>query len=196
MMLDKPESKGLLIVFSAPSGCGKDTILNELFKREECTDMVVSLSMTTREPRAGEVDGVDYYFVTRESFLNLIEEDRLIEYAEYNGNFYGTPKDPVDNWLSQGKTVFLEIEVQGASKVRKKRPDAVSIFILPPSLEELERRLRNRKTDSPETIAKRIKIAPDEIARSVEFDYCVVNDNITRATDEVYDIIKTLKESN
>lgn len=189
-------NKGVLVIFSAPSGCGKDTILRELFRRDDEKQIVLSRSMTTRQPRNEEKDGVDYYFVTREYFENLINCDKLIEYAEYNGNYYGTPKEPVENWLSEGKTVILEIEVQGASKVREKCPEAVSIFILPPSLEELERRLRNRKTDSPETIAKRIALAPGEIERSSDFDYCVINDDISRATDEVFTIIKNIKEDN
>ncbi len=187
-------NKGALIIFSAPSGCGKDTLLRELFSRDTNNEFVLSRSMTTRLPRNDERDGVDYYFVTRPRFEELIEQDRLIEYAEYNGNYYGTPKDPVEKWLNEGKVVFLEIEVQGASKVREKCPEAVSIFVLPPSLEELERRLRNRQTDSPETIAKRIALAPGEIARSREFDYNVVNDELERATDELYNIVKTIKE--
>ena len=152
--------------------------------------------MTTRAPRSGETDGVDYYFVTREEFEKRIAEDRLIEFAEYNGNYYGTPKDPVEEWLRQGKIVILEIEVQGASKVVKTYPEALSIFILPPSLEELERRLRRRNTDSEETIAKRIALAPGEIAKSKEFKHCVVNDDVTRASEEVYHLISAERESN
>lgn len=193
MMSSKP---GKLIIFSAPSGCGKDTLLRELFSHGDELDLVLSRSMTTRLPRNEEQDGVDYYFVTRDYFENLIEQDKLIEFAEYNGNYYGTPKDPVDKWLSEGKTVFLEIEVQGAEKVRKKRPDAVSIFILPPSIEELERRLRNRQTDSPETIEKRIALAPLEIAKSGDFDYRIVNDVLERATEELYQTVKSIKEKN
>lgn len=192
-MSNKP---GKLVIFSAPSGCGKDTLLRELFSHSDELDLVLSRSMTTRSPRNDEQDGVDYYFVTRDYFENLIEQDKLIEFAEYNGNYYGTPKDPVDNWLSEGKTVFLEIEVQGAEKVRKKCPDAVSIFILPPSIEELERRLRKRQTDSPETIEKRIALAPLEIAQSGNFDYRIVNDVLERATDELYQTVKHIKEKN
>lgn len=186
-------NRGALVIFSAPSGCGKDTILRGLFERDKDNELVLSRSMTTRKPRAEEKDGVDYYFVTREHFEDLIKRDRLIEYAEYNGNYYGTPKDPVDYWLDEGKIVILEIEVQGASKVRTKCPDATGIFIMPPSLEELERRLRKRNTDSEETIAKRIALAPGEMEQSKFFDYCIINDEIDKATDEVYDIIKKLK---
>ena len=190
------KKKGSLIIFSAPSGCGKDTILRELFKKDTDNEFVLSCSMTTRQPRNAEIDGVDYFFVNRESFEDLINNDGFIEYAEYNGNYYGTPTGPVEEWLNNGKTVILEIEVQGASKIRAACPDAVGIFILPPSLEELERRLRNRQTDSPEVIAKRIALAPGEIAHSKYFDYCVVNDDIGTATDEVYNILKKLKEDN
>ncbi len=186
-------NKGALVVFSAPSGCGKDTLLRELFQRDTNGDFVLSRSMTTRSPRIDEKDGVDYFFVTRSYFEQLIERDELIEYAEYNGNYYGTPKEPVEAWLAEGKVVFLEIEVQGASKVRQRCPESVSIFVMPPSIEELERRLLKRQTDSPETIAKRIALAPGEIARSDEFDYKVVNDELERATDELYNIVKKIR---
>ena len=189
-MSNKP---GKLIIFSAPSGCGKDTLLRELFSRDTNGEFALSRSMTTRSPRNEEKDGVDYYFVTRDHFENLISQDKLIEFAEYNGNYYGTPKEPVEQWLAEGKTVFLEIEVQGAEKVRKKCPEAVSIFILPPSLEELERRLRNRQTDSPETIAKRIALAPLEIAKSSDFDYKIVNDVLERAAEELYQTVINIK---
>ena len=185
---------GLLVIFSAPSGCGKDTILRDILAREECSDYVVSVSMTTRKPRSGEIDGKSYYFVSKSEFEDCISKDKLIEYAEYNGNYYGTPVDPVEGWLADGKVVCLEIEVQGAEKVRRKRPDAVSVFILPPSLEELERRLRKRNTDTDETIARRIALAPGEIEKSKHFDYCVINDSVKRAADEVISIISAEKE--
>ena len=124
-MSNKP---GKLIIFSAPSGCGKDTLLRELFSRDTNGEFALSRSMTTRSPRNEEKDGVDYYFVTRDHFENLISQDKLIEFAEYNGNYYGTPKEPVEQWLAEGKTVFLEIEVQGAEKVRKKCPVKVAIY--------------------------------------------------------------------
>ena len=188
------DTKGLLVVFSAPSGCGKDTILQTIFQNKNCEDFVLSRSMTTRAPRSGEQNGVDYYFVTREEFEQKIAAGRLIEFAEYSGNYYGTPKDPVEAWLAQGKIVILEIEVQGASKVVRAYPEALSIFILPPSLEELERRLRLRNTDSEETIARRIALAPGEIAKSSEFKHCVVNDDLTRASEEVYQLIISERE--
>ncbi len=186
-------NKGKLVVVSAPSGCGKGTILKGLFERDkEDKSFVLSISMTTRAPRATEQDGVDYFFVNREHFEKLIVEDQFIEFAQFNGNYYGTPKAFIEKCIDEGKTVFLEIEVQGAEKVREKFPDSVSIFILPPSLEELERRLRGRQSDAPEVIENRLKIAPLEIARQNEFDYRVVNDDANRAIDEIYNIIKNL----
>lgn len=187
-------NKGKLVVISAPSGCGKGTILKGLFERDKNEDglFVLSVSMTTRPPRGTEQDGVEYFFVSREHFEELIDEDQFIEYAQFNGNYYGTPKSFIEKCIDEGKTVFLEIEVQGAEKVREKFPESVSIFIIPPSLEELERRLRGRMTDAPEVIEKRLKIAPIEIARQDEFDYRVVNDDAQRAIDEIYNIIKNL----
>lgn len=186
--------KGNLVVISAPSGCGKGTILKGLFEKDKNEDnvFVLSVSMTTREPRGTEQDGVEYFFVNRERFEELIAQDQFIEYAQFNGNYYGTPKPFIEKCISEGKTVFLEIEVQGAEKVREKFPDSVSVFIIPPSLEELERRLRGRQTDAPEVIEERLKIAPVELARQDEFDYRVVNDDVQRAIDEVYNIIKNL----
>lgn len=186
--------KGNLVVISAPSGCGKGTIIKGLFERDKSEDnlFVLSVSMTTRPPRGEEKDGVDYFFVNRERFEELIKEDQFIEYAQFNGNYYGTPKPFIEKCIAEGKTVFLEIEVQGAEKVREIFPDSVSIFIIPPSLEELEKRLRGRKTDSPEVIENRLKIAPVEIARQNEFDYRVVNDDAQRAINEIYNIIKNL----
>ena len=186
-------NKGKLVVISAPSGCGKGTILHGLFDLDkEDKSFVLSISMTTRAPRATEQDGVDYFFVSRDQFEKLIDEDQFIEYAQFNGNYYGTPKSFIEKCIEEGKTVFLEIEVQGAEKVRAKFPDSVSIFILPPSLEELEKRLRGRQTDDPKVIERRLEIAPLEIARQNEFDYRVVNDDIDRAINEIYNIIKNL----
>ncbi len=187
-------NKGKLVVISAPSGCGKGTILKGLFERDKNEDrlFVLSVSMTTRPPRGAEQDGVEYFFVSREQFEQLIAEDQFIEYAQFNGNYYGTPRSFIEKCIDEGKTVFLEIEVQGAEKVREKFPESVSIFIIPPSLEELERRLRGRKTDAPEVIESRLKIAPIELARQDEFDYRVVNDDAQRAIDEIYNIIKNL----
>ena len=175
--------RGLLIVLSGPSGCGKDTVLQELLRRRE--DTVVSISVTTRAPRPGEVDGVHYFFRSKEEFLRLIGEDAFLEYAQYAGNYYGTPKDWVERQLQAGRHVVLEIEVQGAEKVLDKRPDAVSIFLQAPSMEELERRLRGRGTESEETIRRRLQEAGRELARSVRYRYVVVNDTVTAAADRI-----------
>ncbi|MBQ6467976.1 MAG: guanylate kinase [Clostridia bacterium] len=182
---------GILIVLSGPSGCGKDTVLSQLIDSNE--DIKVSISMTTRAPRAGEIDGVDYYFVTREYFEKKIADGSMLEYAEYNGNYYGTPKAPVDEMLRNGISVVLEIEVQGAEKIRKLYPDAVSVFLLPPSLNALEYRLRTRGTEDEETLAHRLYIGEQEIKRAGEFDYYVINDKIRDALDDFETIIRAEK---
>ena len=182
---------GILIVLSGPSGCGKDTVLSQLIDSNE--DIKVSISMTTRAPRAGEIDGVDYYFVTREYFEKKIADGSMLEYAEYNGNYYGTPKAPVDEMLRSGISVVLEIEVQGAEKIRKLYPDAVSVFLLPPSLNALEYRLRTRGTEDEETLAHRLYIGEQEIKRAGEFDYYVINDKIRDALDDFETIIRAEK---
>ena len=182
---------GILIVLSGPSGCGKDTVLSQLIDSNE--EIKVSISMTTRAPRAGEIDGVDYYFVTREYFEKKIADGSMLEYAEYNGNYYGTPKAPVDEMLRSGISVVLEIEVQGAEKIRKLYPDAVSVFLLPPSLNALEYRLRTRGTEDEETLAHRLYIGEQEIKRAGEFDYYVINDKIRDALDDFETIIRAEK---
>lgn len=178
---------GLLMVLSGPSGSGKGTIVKELLTRYE--DMRVSVSMTTREPRPGEIDGVHYYFVTREKFEQTIAEDGLLEYAEYNGNYYGTPIAPVQKMLDEGNHVILEIEVQGAEKVMAKRPDLVSVFIGIPSMEELERRLRGRGTETEEVIQKRMQAAVYELSRANRYQYLVLNDEVAAACDRIKTII-------
>lgn len=178
---------GLLMVLSGPSGSGKGTIVKELLSRYDT--MRLSVSMTTRDPRPGEVDGVHYYFVTREQFEQNIAEDGFLEYAEYNGNYYGTPIAPVQKMLDEGKNVILEIEVQGAEKVMAKRPDLVSIFIGIPSLEELERRLRGRGTETEEVILKRLDAAHYELSRAHLYQYFVLNDEVAAACDRIKTII-------
>ncbi|HEN2584168.1 TPA: guanylate kinase [Streptococcus agalactiae] len=181
--------RGLLIVFSGPSGVGKGTVRQEIFSTPD-HKFDYSVSMTTRPQRPGEVDGVDYFFRTREEFEALIKEGQMLEYAEYVGNYYGTPLSYVNETLDKGIDVFLEIEVQGALQVKSKVPDGVFIFLTPPDLEELEERLVGRGTDSPEVIAQRIERAKEEIALMREYDYAVVNDQVLLAAERVKRVIE------
>lgn len=188
-------SKGMLIVVSGPSGCGKGTVLAEILKSDR---IFYSVSATTRSPRQGETDGVNYYFLTKEKFEKLIEEDGMLEYASYCGNYYGTPKRPVEEMLEQGKHVILEIEVQGAMKVMEKCPEAVFVFILPPSLKELERRLNKRGTEAEDVIKKRLSEAAREIKQAYKYDYAVINGELEKAVDDLKAIIRAeeLKSTN
>lgn len=182
------KDRGLLIVLSGPSGVGKGTVRKELFKQPN-TNYEYSISITTRKPREGEVDGVDYFFRTREEFEKLIEEGKLLEYAEFVGNYYGTPLDYVNETLDAGRDVFLEIEVQGAAQIREKMPEALFIFLAPPSLSELERRLIERGTESEEIIKKRIETAKEELEMMKLYDYVVENDEIQKACEKINAII-------
>ena len=179
--------RGVLIVLSGPSGAGKSTVIRQLMKRR--SDIRFSVSATTRPPRPGERDGVDYYFITREAFDDLIAQDALLEHAEYVGNCYGTPAAPVERDLAAGYNVLLDIEVQGAAQVMAKRPDTVSVFFCPPSLAELERRLRGRGTDSEEKIVDRLKTARQEYKLMDRYAYIVVNDDADTAAAELDAII-------
>lgn len=183
---------GLLIILSGPSGSGKDTILYELAKRER--DIKISISMTTRKPRDWEEDGKNYYFVDEAYFRRKLESEQILEYAQYGSKFYGTPKAPVDIWLAEGKTVILKIEVQGAEKIRALYPDAVSIFLMPPSLQVLEDRLRKRETEDEDEISRRLSIAVGEIKRSLEYDYYVINDIVGYAVSDISAIIQAEKQ--
>lgn len=185
----KLNERGLLVVLSGPSGVGKGTVRKALFEMEG-HDLVYSISMTTRPPREGEVDGEDYYFVSKEEFERRIREELFIEYAEFVGNYYGTPKDKVDEQLKLGKEVVLEIEVQGALQVREKAKDAVFVFIAPPNKEALYRRLLRRGTEDPETIQKRMEKAEREFPLAHKYDYIVVNDEVTNAADRILAIIR------
>ncbi len=190
------KDKGLLVVLSAPAGCGKDTVLAEVKKAD--SNVKQSISMTTRLPREGEQDGVDYYFTSVSDFENKISENGFLEYVKYGVNYYGTPKKAVEEMVDSGKTVILKIEVEGAGNVRKIYPDAVSIFIMPPSFTELSRRLKNRGTETQEDICRRLKIAEDEMQRAKEYNYIVINDDLSVCVNDVLSIIKAerLKYSN
>lgn len=183
------KERGLLIVLSGPSGVGKGTVRKELFSQPN-TNYEYSISMTTRNSREGEVDGVDYFFKTREEFEALIEQGGLLEHAEFVGNYYGTPLAYVNETLDAGRDVFLEIEVQGAAQIRKKAPDALFIFLAPPSLTELKDRLVGRGTETADVIAKRIATASEELEMMSLYDYVVENDEVTNACDRINAIIK------
>ena len=181
-------SNGKLVLFSGPSGVGKDTLLEILLQKD--SSLQKSVSLTTRMRREGEVDGVDYYFITPDDFEAMLEVGDILEFAKYGKNLYGTPKKPVDRWLSEGKTVILKIEVQGAAKIKEMYPDSIAIFIMPPSLETLEFRLRCRGTEDEEDLVRRLDIARDEIKKSGDYDFVVINDDLEATADEVLDIIE------
>lgn len=184
--------KGLLVVYSGFSGVGKGTIMKEMLKREE--SFRLSVSATTRAPRPGEVDGREYYFVTKEKFLKMIDNDEFLEYAQYADNYYGTPQKAVEDMLNEGYNVFLEIEVQGGVQIMEKCPDCLSIFIVPPSLEVLEQRLRGRGTETEEVIEKRMKTALVEQGYTSQYDFVVENDIVEKTVDDIINIVKTEKE--
>ncbi len=179
--------RGILIVLSGPSGVGKGTVCNAI--RQSATDIVYSVSATTRAPRLGEVDGVNYFFKTREQFEDMIRHDELLEWAEYAGNYYGTPSTFVEQTLAAGDDIILEIEVQGALKVKQKFPEGVFLFLLPPSLDELENRIVGRGTESNETIRTRMGIALDEIRLLEHYDYAIVNDQVEKACERIRSIL-------
>lgn len=181
--------RGLLIVFSGPSGVGKGTIRN-LFINNEELNLAFSISMTTRKPRVNEVDGQDYFFVSREEFEKAIKQDKLLEYAEFVGSYYGTPLDYVNKLRDEGKNVLLEIEVQGALQVQEKVKDALSIFIVPPSFEELERRIRGRRSEPEEVIQQRLAKASAELEMMGRYKYVICNDDPQLAADLAALIIK------
>ena len=183
-------SKGLLIILSGPSGVGKGSIRRRLFMEDDLK-LVYSISMTTREPRMNEIDGVDYFFVTRDEFAQSINEGDLIEYSEFVGNFYGTPKSYVERLLNEGKNVLLEIEVNGAQQVVKKMPNAITIFLMPPSLEELERRIRGRRTESEEIVQERLAKAAREMKLQDKYKHVVFNDDLETASLDIAKIIRS-----
>lgn len=183
------QEKGILFVLSGPSGVGKGTVRKNLFK--QATDLKYSISITTREKRPGERDGIDYFFKTTEEFQNLIEQDQLLEYAKYVNNYYGTPRSYVEEEIAKGNDVFLEIEVQGALQVKKNFPNGVFIFLFPPSLEELKNRIISRGTESSDLVLNRLKEAKKEIDLMSAYDYVVVNDQIDSAVRKIQAIIQS-----
>ncbi len=185
------KKRGMLVLYTGSSGVGKGTIMQELLKRDK--NIRLSVSNTTRSPRNGEIDGVHYNFVTKEQFESLIKKDGYLEYAQYCGNYYGTPKQQVEDLLNQGYDVFLEIEVCGGLQIMEKYPDVLSIFVLPPSIDTLEKRLRKRNTENEETILERLGQAKREIGFKDKYKYAVVNDKLEDAVDEIINIIKTAK---
>lgn len=187
--------KGLLIIFSGPSGVGKGTVRNYFMKDDEL-NLVYSISMTTREPRNGEVNGVDYIFVTKDEFEQAIKEGKLLEWAEFVGNYYGTPITEVEKLRDQGKNVILEIEVQGATQVQKKCPDAISIFMIPPNMDELEKRIRGRKSEAEETIQERLAKAEKEMKLMSNYKYVVCNDDPELAAQYIGLIVKKHMKQN
>ncbi len=182
--------RGRLIVVSGPSGAGKSTLIRAAL--EEVPELAYSVSATTRDPRPGEVDGRDYLFLSREKFERWIAEDRFLEWAEYSGNLYGTPEQKVEEFLDAGRSVILEIELQGARQVRKKRPDAAMVFVRAPSLDETRRRLSGRATETEEAMKTRLATAVEEVAARDEFDYEVVNGDRERARREMIEIMESI----
>lgn len=185
-------NRGLLIIYSGFSGVGKGTIMKEMLKQEK--NFRLSVSATTRSPRPGEENGREYYFISKDEFETMIENNEFFEYAQYSDNYYGTPKKPVEEMLEQGFDVFLEIEVQGGLQMMEKRPDALSIFIVPPSIEELEARLRGRNTESEEVIQKRLSAVEYEKQFVSKYNVTVMNDKVSDAVNQVIDIVKKEKE--
>lgn len=181
------EEKGLLIVISGPSGVGKGTIIKQIFKEQP--NLTYSVSVTSRYPREGEVDGVNYFFIKPEKFLEMVENNEFLEWAKVYSNYYGTPRKFVEQALEQGKNVVLEIDIQGSLQVQKSFPQAVFIFILPPSLAELESRIRGRGTDEETQILERLGLVQDELKYLPYYDYGVVNDQLKLAVDKIKAII-------
>lgn len=186
-------SSGRLFVISGPSGCGKDAIIKEVLKK--LPDVFFSISSITRPMRDNEVEGEKYNFISLDEFEKLIKNDGLLEYNEYLGNYYGTPKKPIEKAIKNGKEAIVEVDVNGAANIRKLNHDVVSIFILPPSLEELKKRLIGRGTESEDVVKKRLMSARDEIARADEYDYIIINDCLEDAVNDFISIIKSDRHS-
>jgi guanylate kinase len=187
-------SSGLLVVISGPSGSGKGTICKRLI--DEIENINVSVSATTRKPRIGEIEGKNYFFIDEDEFVKKINNDDFLEYALVYGNYYGTPKKTVLKQLEDGKDIILEIDIQGALKVKENYPKGVFIFILPPSLEELKNRIEGRGTDSKEVIHRRLKCAYDELNYAFQYDYVVLNDEVDSAVEKIKEIISAEKNKS
>lgn len=188
--------KGKVIVISGPSGVGKGTVVGKLLQSSE--KFALSISATTRKPRNGDINGVNYFFLTVDEFREKIEKGLILEYAEYCGNYYGTPREYVEQCINNGKDIILEIDVKGAMNIRKNMPDAVAIFIMPPSRKELENRLRGRDTETEDVIKSRLEKAIDEMKQSDKYDYVVVNNTVERCVNDINNIItaEKMKSSN
>ncbi len=178
-----------LIIITGPSGVGKGTVVKELLDRNK--DIWLSISATTRNPRVGEKDGLNYYFISEERFKDMIDKKEFLEWAQFAGNYYGTPLSTVNEKIEKGFIVLLEIEVEGAKQIKEKFPESLSIFLLPPSKEELEKRIRNRGTEKEEAIDKRLSRANYEIASSDQFDFVLTNHDVNETVKEVFKIIKS-----
>jgi guanylate kinase len=184
---ERPMNKGILVVVSGFSGAGKGTVMKRLMEKYD--DYALSVSATTRKPRPGEEDGREYFFRTRDEFEKLIEEDALLEYAQYVENYYGTPRSYVEEQLQAGRNVILEIEIQGAMKIKEKIPEALLVFVTPPTVEELERRLTGRGTETAQVIADRLARAGEEAEGMGQYDYILVNDTVEECVDHLHQII-------
>lgn len=184
------KNDGLLVVISGPAGTGKGTVVKELSRDD---NIRVSVSATTRAPRPGEIGGVHYHYLSREQFVEMIGCDGFLEYAEYCGNYYGSPKKQAEEWMRQGKDVILEIEVQGCKKIKEKNPECISIFIMPPSEQELENRLRGRGTETEEVILRRLERAKEEMELSRDYDYIVVNDTVEECVKDIAAVLRAEK---
>ena len=190
----KKTDRGLIFIVSGPSGSGKSTVLHHVFEKRD--RLYFSISATTRRPRPGEIDGEDYYFLSKERFKVLCDDGELLEHAEYAGNYYGTPRGPIENKLADGFDVIMDIDIQGARQVKAKLPEVILIFIAPPSMEELEYRLRGRSTESEEKILCRLETARSELSQSDFYDFVVINDDVLKASEEVLDIIEKAHKQN
>ena len=181
------QARGKMMVISAPSGTGKDTVISQVLQLRE--GVLLSISATTRPPRQGEENGKAYFFVTKERFGDMISADEFLEYAEYVGEFYGTPKKPVYDAIESGMDVIIEVEVKGAKQIMDAHPEALTVFIAPPSMEELENRLRGRKTDSEQKLLERLEVARYELGQKGLYKHTVINDEVLRAADEIISLL-------